>query len=90
MAKLPPGSRRDSHDRYAETSFPWKTLVVVALVLYIAWSWYQGQLDDHLPMHVRSTQVLGSWAPRSSPPPAPPAPPASASPAGRAPVGGAP
>jgi hypothetical protein len=78
VAKLPPGSRRDANDRYAEKSFPWKSVFALAVVLYVAWSWYQGALDRHLPPHVRSTSVLGSWAPQASPPPAAPAAPAAA------------
>jgi hypothetical protein len=69
VAKLPPGSRRDTHDRYADRGFPIKTLIVVVGVLCLAWSWYQGRLDGHLPERVRSTQILGTWAPASAPPP---------------------
>ena len=74
VAKLPPGSRRDATaDRYADRPFPWKSLVALGVLLYVAWSWYQGALDRHLPAHVRSTTVLGPWAPQTAPPAAPPA-----------------
>ena len=71
VAKLPRGARRDTRDRYAERSFPWKTLVVLFLLLYGAWSWYQGHMDNHLPKLLRSSEVLGDWAPRHDPPPPP-------------------
>jgi len=80
VAKLPPGSRRDSHDRYAERGFPAKTLFAVAVVLALAWNWYQGRFDRHLPPPVRSTTVLGTWAPAATPVPAPVAAPAPAPP----------
>ena len=32
VAKLPRGSRRDTSDRYAEKSLPWKSLLFVALL----------------------------------------------------------
>jgi hypothetical protein len=65
VAKLPPGARRDQHDRYAERSFPWKSVLVLFLVLYAAWSWYQGRWDGRLPEHLQSKTVLGAWAPQS-------------------------
>ncbi len=74
VAKLPPGSRRDSQDRYAERAFPAKTLLAVAIALALAWNWYQGRFDRHLPPHVRSTTVLGTWAPAATPVPTPPPP----------------
>jgi hypothetical protein len=89
VAKLPPGSRHDRHDRFAEKGFPWKTVIAALIAIYIAWIWYDGRLDRHLPEHVRSTSVLGSWAPASETPPAapPPAvpPPAVAPPSATAP-----
>ena len=69
VAKLPPGARRDTHDRYAERGFPTKTLLVVVAVLCLAWTWYQGRFDRRLPERARSRQVLGSWAPSASQPP---------------------
>jgi hypothetical protein len=71
VAKLPPGARRDVHDRYAEKGFPWKRIVVLLAALYLAWSWYEGGLDRHLPEQLRSTHVLGTWAPRVAEPPVP-------------------
>jgi hypothetical protein len=68
-AKLPPGARRDSRDRYAERTFPWKTVVVLLALVYVGGSWYQGRFDRHLPEPLRSTSVLGSWAPRAHPVP---------------------
>ncbi len=72
VAKLPPGSRRDSQDRYAERGFPAKTLLAMGIVLALGWTWYQGRFDAHLPAHVRSATVLGAWAPAAVPVPPPP------------------
>ena len=77
VAKLPPGSRHDTHDQFADKAFPWKTILATLIAIYLAWIWYDGRLDRHLPEHVRSTNVLGSWAPAAAAPPAP-APPAAA------------
>lgn len=57
-ARLPSGSRRDTHDRYAERGFPWRTLVVVALLLYAAHAWTKGKLDRFLPTGVTAAHVL--------------------------------
>jgi hypothetical protein len=76
VAKLPPGSRRDRVDLYAENGFSWKTAILLLGGLYLLWSWYEGRLDRHLPDHVRSTSVLGSWAPAAPAAPALPAAPA--------------
>jgi hypothetical protein len=67
VAKLPPGAKRDNNDPYAERGFAWKTLVLVVLLIAIAYKWYEGALDRLLPPVVRSTTVLGDWAPRSTP-----------------------
>jgi hypothetical protein len=69
QARLPSGSRRDSSDPYAEKSFPWKTLLLLAVLAYGAYRWYEGSLDHMLPQAARSTEILGKWAPRSHPVP---------------------
>ena len=33
LAKLPPGSRRDAHDPYAEKGFPWMRAVLLVLLM---------------------------------------------------------
>jgi hypothetical protein len=58
VAKLPRGSRRDTSDRYAEKSFPWKSLLVVGLLLYGAYAWWEGKLDRLLPEPARSTSIF--------------------------------
>jgi hypothetical protein len=63
VAKLPPGSRRDTHDPYADKGLPWKRVVFLAVVLFAAWKWYEGALDRVLPAAGRSTTVLGAAAP---------------------------
>ncbi|HEY7373550.1 MAG TPA: hypothetical protein VIF57_15425 [Polyangia bacterium] len=71
VARLPKGSRRETSDRYAEKGFPWKTTLLLLLLVYVGYRWYHGALDRILPERVRSTNVLRSWAPA---PPAPPPP----------------
>ncbi len=63
VAKLPPGSRRDTSDRYAEQGVPWKRLLFLFLLLYGGWRWYKGSLDRFLPEPARAHTVLGDWFP---------------------------
>jgi hypothetical protein len=67
VAKLPPGSRRDSSDPYAEKGPPWKQALLAGLLLYLAYKWVVGYFDPVLPEPMRSTRVLGIWAPKSVP-----------------------
>jgi hypothetical protein len=69
LAKLPPGSRRDFSDPYAEKGFPWKLAAAVLILLYCAFHWYVGGFDNVLPIPARSTSVLGQWAPKLAPVP---------------------
>jgi hypothetical protein len=91
VAKLPPGSRRDSSDPYADKGFPWLRLLAAIILIYVAYRWYEGTFDRIFPKVMRSTEVLGEWAPRYVAPksaapaaaaPAPVAPPAGAEAAG--------
>ena len=86
VAKLPPGSRRDSTDRFADKGLPWKRLVFLFLVLYLGWRWYRGGLDRFLPETVQSRTVLGDYAPEPEGDAAPEAAPAAAPAAGAAPA----
>jgi len=88
VAKLPPGSRRDSSDRFADKGLPWKRLLFLFLVLYLGWRWYRGGLDRYLPEQVQSKTVLGDYAPEPESDPA--APPEAAPPGAPAPAPGAP
>jgi len=74
LAKLPPGSRRESGDRYVDKGLPWKRVVLVLLVLLLGYRWYEGALDRFLPPEGRSLKVLGRFAPER-PAPAVPATP---------------
>jgi hypothetical protein len=63
VAKLPPGSSHDNTDKYAEKTYPWKTWVVVIVLLYVGYKWYDGALDGKLPSRFKSENVLGSYGP---------------------------
>ncbi len=67
VAKLPPGSKRDSSDPYAEKGFPWKPLLVLLLIGYGAYRLYAGSFDPILPEAMRSTTWLWRWAPTKIP-----------------------
>lgn len=63
LPKLPPGSRRDSRDRYVDKGLPWKRIVLGLLLLLVAYRWYEGGLDRFLPPNLHSVKVLGRFAP---------------------------
>ena len=59
LPKLPPGSRRDAHDPYAEKGFPWIRAVLLVLLIGLGYEWYHGRLDRLLPEQVRAAHVFG-------------------------------
>jgi hypothetical protein len=59
VAKLPPGSKRDNRDPYAEKAFPWKRILLVALLLTAGYRWYRGYFDRFLPETFRASWVFG-------------------------------
>jgi len=63
VAELPRGSRRGTADRYADRPFPWKTLLSLAVILYVAYCWYDGSFDRLLPESMRASHVLPVRAP---------------------------
>ena len=44
--------------RFVQRSFPWRTLIIGLLILYVAYAWSKGRLDGYLPRALSSTQVL--------------------------------
>jgi hypothetical protein len=48
IATLPPGAQRDLTDRFAEKKSPWPKLLALAVVLYLAFMWFSGNLDAYL------------------------------------------
>lgn len=75
IAKLPPGSHRDLRDPYREKRQPWGLYITLFVLLFAAWSWYQGKIDTYLPSKITSISVLGTNAPASKvEAPKPPAP----------------
>jgi hypothetical protein len=73
---LPPGSRRELRDPFAEKHRPWKLYFFLLLLATTLLLWYMGSLDRHLPEGIRAHAVLGSLSPAE--PPTPPPAPASA------------
>ena len=49
IATFPPGSQRDTFDRFAEKKSPWPKIIVVLLIADAAFKWINGGLDRHLP-----------------------------------------
>jgi len=70
VARLPPGSRRDSSDKFADQGVPWKRVVFVLVVAYLGYHWFEGTFDRFLPEPARAQTLLGHWFPS----PAAPAP----------------
>ena len=63
LPRLPKGSQRSLDDPFADKRTPWRRWVVLALLLVLLGSWFAGKLDRWLPERVRSTEVLGNYAP---------------------------
>ncbi|HTM22371.1 MAG TPA: hypothetical protein VL172_17745 [Kofleriaceae bacterium] len=72
LAKLPKGARRSLDDPYADKQRPWKLYGSMIFLVITAATWYAGKLDRWLPDRIRSTSVLGEYAPAYVPPPPPP------------------
>jgi hypothetical protein len=70
VAVLPPGSRRELRDPFAEKHRPWKLYFFLLLLATTLLLWYKGSLDRHLPEGIRAYNVLGSLSP-AEPVPAP-------------------
>ncbi len=63
VAKLPAGAQTSLDDPYAEKRRPWGTYLMLAVIAVLGVMWYLGHLDGFLPGRVKSTRVLGSYAP---------------------------
>jgi hypothetical protein len=66
LARLPKGSARSLDDPYADKRTPWRRWVFLLLLLALAGLWFAGKLDRWLPEQVRSTEVLGAYAPSNN------------------------
>jgi hypothetical protein len=75
-AALPPGSRVDTADPFAEKQRPWGFYIFVVALLALGIAWFIGKLDGFLPNAAKSVTVLGANAPaaKTTTPPAAPAP----------------
>ena len=69
IAVLPPGSKRDLVDPFAEKKKPWALYILIFIIVVAAILWWQGRLDRFLPGRAKSTSVLGTNAPAYVPPP---------------------
>jgi hypothetical protein len=58
LARLPPGSRRVSRDRYVDKGLPWKRVLLLVLLALVAVRWCEGRFDRFLPPHLRATKVF--------------------------------
>jgi hypothetical protein len=63
VASLPAGAQRDLSDLFAEKNHPWKLYLALAAAALLAFSWWDGWLDNSLPGFAKSTTVLGPNAP---------------------------
>ena len=70
VAKLPAGASMDHNDAFAEKTVPWKFWLILGLVLYTGFKWYDGTLDGKLPGQLKSTTIMGTNAPAANRPPA--------------------
>ncbi|HEY5925890.1 MAG TPA: hypothetical protein VIV11_29585, partial [Kofleriaceae bacterium] len=73
LAAIPQGSRRSLSDPFADKTPPWRLYLALTGLLVLAGTWYVGRIDKWLPNAVRSTTVLGEYAPAYKPPPPGPA-----------------
>ncbi|MFT3712376.1 MAG: hypothetical protein QM817_32415 [Archangium sp.] len=61
--KLPPGSKLDTQDPYAEARRPWKLYFALLIIASLGIAWYLGKVDHLLPPAAKSISVLGNAAP---------------------------
>ncbi|HUS32997.1 MAG TPA: hypothetical protein VMZ53_31055 [Kofleriaceae bacterium] len=73
LAAIPKHSKRVLSDPFADKTPPWRLYLASATLLVLAGTWYVGRLDTYLPDAVRSTKVLGKYAPAYKAPAATPA-----------------
>lgn len=63
VARFPAGADVSLDDPYAEKRRPWRTYLVLVIIAALALLWYLGHLDRYLPGPVKSTSVMGTYAP---------------------------
>jgi len=67
LAQLPAGSERALTDPYAEKKRPWKLWIFLLILIGLAWFWYDGKFDSHLPAKFTSAQVCKKGTPADLP-----------------------
>lgn len=70
LSRLPPGSKREARDPYADKGLPWIRIVLLLLIVIVGYYWFQGSLDRFLPDYLDSAKLLGHGGP-AAPPAAP-------------------
>jgi hypothetical protein len=73
VAALPKGASRSLRDPFAEKRRPWRSYVLLIVLLALGIAWFAGKLDDYLPDSLRASAVFDR---ATTPAPAAPAPPA--------------
>jgi hypothetical protein len=71
IAALPPGSKRDLVDPFAEKKKPWEVFLTLLIIIVLGVSWYFGKLDKVVPNKIKTTTVFGTNAWDYVPPPPP-------------------
>jgi hypothetical protein len=72
VASLPPGSKTDFIDPFAEKQRPWKLYIVLATIVLLGLGWLFGKFDRVLPDKLTSTYVIKGRLPEGSTPTAVP------------------
>jgi hypothetical protein len=67
LAAIPSGSKRSLSDPFADKTPPWRLYIALTTLLVVSGTWYVGRLDNYLPKTIRSTSVLGEYAPAYKP-----------------------
>jgi hypothetical protein len=72
LAAIPKNSKRLLADPFADKTPPFRLYFATAALLVLAGTWYVGRLDGLLPSFMKSTEVMGEYAPahKKAPPPA--------------------
>lgn len=68
LPSIPKDAERSLKDPFAEKRSPWGLYLLILFILSLGLAWYMGRLDALLPAQVKSTAILGDFAPANKPP----------------------